>query len=85
MYFQCFLGFYFRNQQVMQFVQISQPVQVIATSSSDVNKVQTRSVAKIKSEPLSNIKNDSTIRFCHGEPERYKKRHKNNQKVRKRI
>ena len=30
----------------MQFVQISQPGQVIATSSSNVNKVQTRSVAK---------------------------------------
>ena len=34
------------RNQVMQFVQISQPAQVIATSSSNVNKVQTRSVAK---------------------------------------
>jgi hypothetical protein len=40
----------------MQFVQISQPATVIATNSSNVNKVQTR---KIKSEPLTNITNDS--------------------------
>ena len=40
----------------MQFVQISQPATVIATSSSNVNKVQTR---KIKSDSLSNVTNDS--------------------------
>ena len=45
-----------RNQQVMQFVQISQPAIVIATSSSNVNKVQTR---KIKSDSPSNVTNDS--------------------------
>ena len=36
-----------RNQQVMQFVQISQPATVIATSN--VNKVQTRGGVKINS------------------------------------
>ena len=39
----------------MQFFQISQPASVIA---SNVNKVQT---SKIKSEPLTNLTNDSNV------------------------